>query len=254
MKLVCQKKGRYLNPDIYTRMAAIEDEHWWFRGRRAIVASMIQGLGLPSGASVLDAGSGTGGNLSMLLGFGDVVGMELDEVARRLASKKAGVTVVAGRLPDRVPFCEESFDLVTLLDVLEHVEDDQGTLEKLGNLLKPDGVLVLTVPAFPFLWSGHDVVHQHYRRYHLQSLVDRVEAAGLKITYASYYNTLLFPLIALIRLMEKVFGTKGGHDLAVPSPWLNRLLYRIFASERHWLGKGVFPFGVSIVLLARRPA
>lgn len=243
-----------MDPGIYDRMAAIEDEHWWFQARRAIVSSLIQRISLSPDAWVLDAGSGTGGNLSMLIGFGDVVGMELDEGARRLASKKSGVTVVPGRLPDQVPFCEESFDLVTLLDVLEHVEDDQGTLNTLAHLLKPEGSLLITVPAFPFLWSEHDVVHRHYRRYRLRELVDKVEAAGLRVTHVSYYNTLLFPLISVIRLMEKMLGAKGGQDLAMPSPWLNRLLYKIFASERHWLGKGVFPFGVSIVLLARRPA
>ncbi len=243
-----------MNPDIYTRMAEIEGDHWWFRARREIVASLIKGLHLPPRARVLDAGSGTGGNLSMLGGFGEVVGMELDEGARALAARKTGAPVLAGRLPDQLPFPEGSFDLITLLDVLEHVEEDQATLEALARTLRPDGHLLLTVPAFPFLWSDHDVVHRHYRRYRLRALVNRVEAAGLRVTYASYYNTFLFPLIAAIRLMEKAAGMKGGHDLAVPSPWLNRLLGWIFASERRWLGRVVFPFGVSIVLLARRPS
>lgn len=242
-----------MNPDIYARMAAIEDEHWWFRARRSIVASIIEALRLPSGGRILDAGSGTGGNLPMLRAFGDVVGMELDEGARVLAARKAGVQVVAGRLPDELPFHPVSFDLITLLDVLEHVDDDLGTLASLASLLKPGGHLLLTVPAFPFLWSEHDVVHRHYRRYRRPELMARVEAAGLRVIHASYYNSILFPLVAVIRLAEKVFGAQGGQDLTMPPPWLNRLLCRIFASERRWLGRIVFPFGVSIVLLARRP-
>lgn len=241
-----------MNPDIYTRMASIEDEHWWFRARRAIVGSMLEALRLPSGGSVLDAGSGTGGNLPMLRTFGNVVGMELDEGARVLAARKADVPVVAGRLPDDLPFSSGSFDLITLLDVLEHVEDDQGALESLAGLLKPGGRLLITVPAFPFLWGGHDVVHRHYRRYRRPALMARVKQAGLEVTYASYYNSILFPLVAVIRLAEKVLGVRGGQDLAMPSPWLNQLLYRIFANERRWLGRVAFPFGVSIVLLARR--
>lgn len=189
----------------------------------------------------------------MLRAFGDVVGMELDEGARVLAARKAGVQVVAGRLPDELPFHPVSFDLITLLDVLEHVDDDLGTLASLASLLKPGGHLLLTVPAFPFLWSEHDVVHRHYRRYRRPELMARVEAAGLRVIHASYYNSILFPLVAVIRLAEKVFGAQGGQDLTMPPPWLNRLLCRIFASERRWLGRIVFPFGVSIVLLARRP-
>ncbi len=243
-----------MNPEIYERMAWLEDRHWWFRARRAIVAKLIAGLGLPVDARILDAGCGTGGNLAMLSGFGKVEAMEMDDWAREIAAAKGVASVAPGRLPDGLPFQEGNFDLVALLDVLEHVADDEAALDSLGRLLKPGGHLLITVPAYPFLWSRHDEAHHHYRRYRIRELESKVRSAGMTVRHASYFNTLLFPLIAALRLLGRIRPGRGGDDLAMPRPWVNRMLYAVFSSERMLLGKFALPFGVSVVLVARRGA
>jgi len=243
-----------MNPEVYERMAWLEDRHWWFLARRAIVAKMIAGLGLPPQSRILDTGCGTGGNLAMLRNFGEVAATEMDDWAREIAAAKSVASVSFGKLPDVLPYHGPEFDLVTLLDVLEHVQDDQAALKSLNGLLKPSGYLLITVPAYPFLWSGHDEAHHHYRRYRLGELAGKTREAGFDVVYASYFNTFLFPLIAAIRLIGQLLKRNAGSDLSMPSRWLNRLLYTIFASERALLGKVTLPFGVSALLVARKGA
>lgn len=240
---------------IYTLMAALEEKHWWFAARRTLVEKIIGQLALPPDARILEAGCGTGGNLAMLAQHGQVQAMELDGQARRMAQAKGIAQVAAGRLPDALPYPQGRFDLIVLLDVLEHVEDDQRTLERLGSLLKPGGHLLISVPAFSFLWSTHDEAHHHKRRYGLAELKNKISHAGLEITYASYFNTLLFPLILGARLLGKLRNRrKKNGDLAMPGPWINRLLFAAFASEHHVLGRWSLPFGVSAMAVARKGA
>lgn len=242
-----------MEPGIYNLMASLEENHWWFAARRAIVENIIRQLRLPSDAKILDAGCGTGGNLSMLGRYGQVQGMELDEHARQMANAKGIAQVLPGTLPDKVPYQPEQFDLIALLDVLEHIEDDLGTLDTLGALLKPGGCLLISVPAFPFLWSAHDEVHYHKRRYVLDELENKLKKSGLQVTYASYFNTVLFPLISAARLLGKLLpGRRDNGDLVMPSSFVNRLLFAIFASERFLLGRWSLPFGVSAMAIARK--
>ncbi len=241
-----------MNPEAYERMASLEDRHWWFLARRAIVAKIIAGLKLPPQARILDAGCGTGGNLAMLRNFGEVEATEMDDGARTIAAAKGVAAVSPGRLPDALPFQGAEFDLITLLDVLEHVADDEAALESLSGLLRPGGHLVTTVPAFSFLWSEHDEVHRHYRRYRKRELENKVRQAGMNVVYASYFNTFLFPLIATVRLGGRFLKRRKGGDLVMPGGGVNRLLYAIFSSERALLGKMRLPFGVSLLLVARK--
>lgn len=242
-----------MEPSIYTLMATLEENHWWFSARRAIAENIIRQLRLPLDARILDAGCGTGGNLAMLSRYGQVHGMELDDQARQMANAKGFAQVLSGRLPDEVPYQQEQFDLIALLDVLEHVEDDRNTLGVLGSLLKPGGYLLISVPAFPFLWSTHDEVHHHKRRYFLSDLKSKLENAGLEITYASYFNTILFPLIFGARLLGKLRTNKReSGDLTMPHPLINRLLFAVFSSERFVLGRWSLPFGVSAIAVARK--
>lgn len=242
-----------MEPSIYALMASFEENHWWFTARRAIAEKIIKRLDLPPGAKILDAGCGTGGNLAMLSRHGQVHAMELDPQARQMANAKGIAQVLSGRLPDEVPYQQGQFDLVTLLDVLEHVEDDRSTLSVLGSLLKPGGYLLISVPAFQLLWSAHDEVHHHKRRYFLGDLKRKLENAGLKVAYASYFNTLLFPLIFSARQLGKLLPKqrKSG-DLRMPHPLVNRLLFAIFSSERFVLGCWSLPFGVSAFAVARK--
>jgi SAM-dependent methyltransferase len=235
-------------------MAAIEEDHWWFVARRRILQDAIRRFApLPDGAGVLEAGCGTGGNLSMLENLGHVSAFEPDAGARELARRKSAVHVSDGRLPADVPFEAESFDLVVALDVLEHIDDDLAGLQALRDQLRPGGWMLITVPAFSFLWSHHDVVHHHKRRYRKRELIRLASEAGLAPATVTYFNTLLFPLIAAVRFVKNLLGMEGADDANMPPRLLNGMLSAVFASERHLVGRTTLPVGVSILMLARRP-
>jgi len=243
-----------MDRQIYDRMRLIEADHWWFRGRRRILAGLIGDLSLPARAKILEVGCGTGGNLAMLARFGEVAGLEPDADSRAYAGEKTGVCVKGGSLPDALPFAGASFDLVCAFDVIEHVEADGPALTALAALLKPGGRLVATVPAYPWMWSRHDELHHHKRRYRLGGFRRLAEAAGLRVERASYFNTLLFGPIAGVRLAKLATGSKTADDDRIPTAPVNGLLGAVFGSELAWLRRASLPFGVSILVVARRPA
>lgn len=244
-----------MDREVYARMGAVEDRHWWFVARRRILAAVLERIvALPPGARLLEAGCGTGGNLSMLERFGEVAAFEPDGEARRIAMQGRCTDVRVGRLPGPVPFDEGAFDLVAALDVLEHIDDDTASLRALHDQLRPGGWLLLTVPAFAFLWSRHDELHHHKRRYRKAALVRQVRAAGFTPVEVTYFNTLLFPLIAGVRMLKKLFGIEGGAEDALPPAPVNRLLQAVFACERWLVGRVPMPAGVSILMVARRGA
>ena len=234
---------------IYAEMAALEDSHWWFAARRKILDKLISTLPLPADAQILEAGCGSGGNLAMLARHGRVYGMETNAQALELAAAKGAGQIAAGRLPAPIPFDDQKFDLIALLDVMEHLNEDAAALSALRARLKPGGWLLITVPAYPFLWSRHDELHHHKRRYVARDLRAVIGAAGLHVHYLSYFNTCLFPLIAAARLARLGRGHSG--DLSMPNKFINALLTKIFASEHLLLGRVALPFGVSLLALAR---
>jgi SAM-dependent methyltransferase len=235
---------------VFDRMAQIDGEHWWFAARREIVANLIQRqAGLGPKARILEVGAGTGSNLELLMRYGRVDAIEPDDQARALASARSGIAVKGGLLPDGVEFEDGAYDLIVLLDVLEHIPDDFGTLAALRPKLGPSGRLLVTVPASPWMWSSHDAAHHHHRRYTAGALTKVFEAAGYRVRYRSHFNTVLFPLIAGARLAGKLLKREGGDDAIPPKP-LNNLLKGLFAAERHLLGRAKLPFGVSLALVA----
>jgi SAM-dependent methyltransferase len=235
-------------------MAELENGHWWFVARRRILSEALERhVALPAGSRILEAGCGTGGNLAMLSRFGKVFSFEPDREARDLAHSKGPYDIRPGALPDAVPFDPESFDLVVALDVLEHVADDTGSLAALGTCLRPGGWALLTVPAYPFLWSRHDVSHHHHRRYVKSKLSDLAREAGLRPVRTTYFNSLLFPVVAAVRFIKAVSGMGEREDDAMPPAGLNRLLTALFSSERHLIGRVPLPAGVSLLMLARKP-
>ena len=238
---------------LFHQMSQLEEVHWWFVGRRAILDALIKRLALPNHATILEAGCGTGGNLAMLNHYGKVSGIEYDTIARELSVRRQIGTIVAGCLPNILPFREQQFDMVALFDVLEHLKEDIASLKALRSRLKSNGWLILTVPANPWMWSDHDVVHHHKRRYTLRHLCRVVKTAGYQITYVSYFNFLLFPLIAAIRISQKWQGKQEERsDLTLPSKFLNSVLTLIFSSEKYAVANRVsIPFGVSLILIAR---
>jgi SAM-dependent methyltransferase len=233
-------------------MRQIEDKHWWFSARRKIVCKVISSLPLPRLPRILDAGCGTGGNLASLAIFGNVIGVEADDAAIEMARERGIASVYKGSLPDDMPGESAQCDLVVMTDVLEHIDSDRDSLVTIKSLMNAGAYLVLTVPAFPFLWGPHDTAHHHKRRYVAATLRTALTGAGLQIAHLSYFNTLLFPLIASVRLIEKM-RPDGNGDLAIPSPLINRILEAIFASERHLISRIRLPFGVSLLAVARKP-
>jgi len=243
-----------MDRDVYARMAELEDNHWWFKARRRIVSDIIARKIKPSdNALILEAGCGTGGNLAMLTKFGEVSGFEPDAEARGWVAEKSKLDIKNGFLPNNLSYGHKKFDLIVALDVLEHVEEDQDSMQTLLALLKPGGALLVTVPAFPFLWSKHDELHHHKRRYTRAGLKNILTDAGGQIEMLGYFNTFLFPLVAGLRMLKKLIGKDQGHDDAMPSAWLNACLRTIFASERYVLGRIRMPVGVSLLAIARNP-
>jgi len=239
---------------VFDRMAELDQHHWWFRARRRILEELIvRVVRPPKGGRVLEVGCGTGHNLAMLGKFGHLDASELDFAARTLSTKRLGREVKEAKLPDLSMFKRNEYDLVALLDVLEHVPDDLGSLRAIHRRLKPGGALLLTVPANPWMWSAHDAAHHHFRRYTRKQLKELFLRSGLEIELLSYFNTLLYPPIAAARMAGKLLRRETSDD-RLPAERVNATLERIFSLEAGVLGRVPMPFGVSLVAVVRRPA
>ncbi len=233
----------------------VDEHHWWYRGRRRVIAAELDALALPAGAEVLDAGCGSGRTMLQLRRYGSVRGIELDAGAAELARSRGAGEVVVGRL-ERLPWPDGTFDLITCLDVIEHTPDDRATLAELHRVCRPGGWLLVTVPAYQALWSAHDVANHHFRRYSRRSLRAVATGAGWQPERISSFNCLLLGPAAAVRLTQRALGTHNGYstDLAIGPAWLNGVLEQPLALEARWLARGhSLPFGLSLLALLRRP-
>lgn len=236
---------------VYDRMAAHDSTHWWYRARRDILADYLARYGaLPANARILEIGCGTGHNLPMLAQFGDVDAIEIDPAAREIASDRLGKRVGSAPLPALPGVPRAAYDLVAVLDVVEHIEDDVAALRAMGTLLRPGGKILIAVPAHQWMWSAHDVVNHHYRRYSKETLKAAIVEAGLKPDKLGYFNSLLFPLAAGARLLGRMTGREDSDD-SPPPPAINSLFETIFRLERHLVGRMPMAPGVSLVTLAK---
>lgn len=240
-----------MDADYTRKMADLQTHHWWYEGRRIILASLIKNLDLAVRATILEAGCGPGANLEMLACFGKVKAFEPDVFSVSHAEKISKLEVKTGSLPSPIPYAEQ-FDLICAFDVIEHIDDDLAALRALGEKIKPGGHALFTVPAHMWLWSEHDDINHHKRRYTLKQFRNVLELAGYRVDKISYYNMWLFPLAASVRLTKKLFGIKDHDDMQMPSTFANKALCRLFSSEHYLLKRFNLPFGLSIIAQCRK--
>ncbi|HEV7163750.1 MAG TPA: methyltransferase domain-containing protein [Solirubrobacteraceae bacterium] len=230
-----------------------EDRHWWYRGRRTVLDVVVAGLGSSEPARILDAGCGSGRNMVELARHGSVTGIELSETSVALARDRGAGEVLAGSILE-MPFAEDSFDLAVSLDVIEHLEDDLAALRELRRVVAPGGSLLVTVPAYQWLWSGHDEINHHHRRYTRRSLQRVAEQAGWHQTRTTYFNSLLLPVAIVLRVLDRVNTktTESSLDLWVPPEPLNWTLERPLALEAALIKRGGrIPAGLSLLAVFR---
>jgi SAM-dependent methyltransferase len=238
----------------YAEMYKLESFYWWFVARRSLLEFIMKEVRPEVGDPLmLDVGCGTGINFSVMKKFGAAFCVDASEEALKF-SKKRGVDDLVLSPVESLPFETSTFDVVTALDVLEHVDDDLRAIDELKRTLKEEGLLIITVPAYGFLWSEHDEALHHRRRYAASELRNKLTSGGFDVERISYYITFLFFPILLVRFVQSVFKksvrAKTSH-IILPS-WLNSLLIGILAFERFLLRWINFPFGVSLVCLARK--
>ncbi|HEU5181485.1 MAG TPA: class I SAM-dependent methyltransferase [Candidatus Polarisedimenticolia bacterium] len=233
-----------------------EARHWWFVGRRRILASLIAAWLPPRrDLRILDIGCGTGGMIPLLSEHGQVTGIDPAEAAIRYSKQRydGAAELLRMDFPAQVPAFRD-FDLVTLFDVLEHLDDDALALARAGSLLRGGGLLLITVPAHRCLWSPHDEINQHRRRYGRSELRARLEQSGFRIEKLSYYNMLLFPIVYAARLLRRHLRPRDRRsDVRIGNDWINDRLADVFGAERHLLKHWELPVGVSLIAMARKP-
>jgi SAM-dependent methyltransferase len=238
-----------MKTEAYRLMQELDRSYWWYRARREIVCATVARHVRP-GSEVVDYGCGTGYMACQLAADG----------YRVLAADVAGEALAACRqagLPTQDVSREwlrpGSADCLLACDVLEHVEDDTRLLARFRETLRPGGWFIGTVPAYEFLWSGEDYVSEHYRRYTRPLLCERLRAAGYRVVWSSYFNTFLFPLTCLVLLAKQWFrpGDRYRSNVQPLPGWLNEAFYKVFALERGVLKRWRFPFGLSILVVAR---
>lgn len=238
----------------YDRYAQLQDRHWWFVGRRRIIAEQAQRvLGARAGAAqILDVGCGTGTMLAELSRLGTVRGTEAEQAAVDHCQRRGfGEVALASGPP--LPYPDASFDLVTILDVLEHLDDDAAMVAEIRRLLRPGAAMIATVPAYPALWGPQDEISHHRRRYTRTTLTNAIQAGDLRLRRLTAFNTILFPPIAAIRLLRpRRRQPRSDFELTPGGGPINTLLARLFAAEARWLAHRNLPVGVSLMAVAER--
>jgi len=245
-----------MNPDEYARMHALEDWYWWFVARRNASARMIRDFAPPERPlRILDAGCGTGGMLDLYRTWPDAkaVGVDMSSDALGFSSGRGHARLVGGNLT-LLPFRSGSFDVVTALDVIEHVPDDGKALAEISRVLRPGGILVATVPAYQFLWGPHDVALHHQRRYDSGQFCALINAGGLRVERHTHLLAALFPFAAVMRLLgRKKKGSESSATLPRVPPSVNRALIAFQGLELEVARRAPLPFGLTIMVVARKP-
>ena len=237
-----------MDEDQIGRLADFEEGYWWHAGRRRILSDLVLRHCGTRAMQILDVGCGSGGTSKAFKAYGNVVGVDYSELALKHA-KVSGVSVARSSMT-AIPFRSGAFDLVTILDAIEHEKDDRQVLQEIRRLLRPGGTLVVTVPAFQFLWSRHDVAVSHVRRYSLGQIKRIVEEEGFTTLKSSYFVSFLFPLVAAYRMLSK--GGEPKANMTKFPTFVNAAFEKILDLENMMIKKTKLPFGLSVVLVAKR--
>jgi SAM-dependent methyltransferase len=237
-------------------MFQLEDHYWWFVGRRYLATRLAAKLAAQSSRSLqaLDLGCGTGAATLELAQFSAVTALDMNEFALQCCRRRG---IVRTLLADgqALPFVNERFDVIMGLDIFEHIPDDDLAFRECARVLRPDGLLVLSVPAFRFLWGPHDVALHHFRRYRRAEIEDKLQKVGLRVEQASYSVFLLFPLVLLSRLLEKLRRGPPHASLPMVPGSVNRFLTQLQQIEANWIiHRRRLPWGSSVIAVARKPA
>ena len=238
----------------YPILYQVEENHWWYVGRRRLIQSLVERICITldkRNPRILDVGCGTGANLKMLAKFGAAEGVDISSQAVDFCRMRGLDCVKLGAI-EQLPYDSGSFELVTALDVIEHLDDDVAGMQEMRRVLRHDGRLLLFVPAFMFLWGVQDDVSNHRRRYTLPNLRSAVEAAGFSIEWASYANISFFLPVLVVRSVMRWLGLRATTEYGINISLMNGAFSRLFAAERFILKRGRIPFGVSAVCIARR--
>ena len=237
---------------VYQQLYAVEDAHWWFRGRRAVIWSLLHRAGLPPRPRILDAGCGTGRNLAEFGRLGTAAGVDPSETAVAFCHARGLDGVVQAGLED-LPFDDGAFGLILATDVLEHIDRDDQAAAELRRVVAPDGRLLVTVPAYQWLWSQHDDTHQHKRRYTAPRLREVLVRAGWTPIVETYFNSLLLGPIALVRTVARRRTREDGRsDYELAGGPLNSVLSMPMRAEARAIARGArLPAGVSIGMVCR---
>jgi ubiquinone/menaquinone biosynthesis C-methylase UbiE len=234
----------------FDTMLALDERHWWYRGRRRMLRALLEGLAPPAGARVLDAGCGSGRTLDELVRYGEPHGVEVN-AAGLAAARARGHDVREGRV-EAIPYDDAEFDLVTCLDVIEHTDDDVAALRELRRVTRPGGHLVVSVPAHPWLWSRHDEVNGHRRRYTRRTLRRAAEAGGWRVERQTGFNVVYLAPAALVRLIRREGEEAGGSELELTPQSLDAVLELPLRLEAALVRRGVnLPTGLSLLGILR---
>ena len=240
----------------YGIMRRVEVSHWWYAGRRRILRGFMTDIALKcqpprSAIRILDVGCGTGANLEMLSQFGHVEGVDASEVALDFCRRR-GLTNIRHGLAESLPWDSGRFDIVTALDVLEHLDDDSAGLREMWRVLRPGGYLLLFVPAFMWLWGVQDDVSHHRIRYSRSQLVGRVRSAGFDVERATYANITFFAPILFGRWLMRWTGLRPASENNINVSAFNGVFGHVLGAEWHWLKRWNLPVGVSAICVARK--
>lgn len=238
----------------YPILYQVEETHWWYVGRRRIIQSLVEkirGTLNDPNPRILDVGCGTGANLKMLAKYGRAEGVDISSQAVEFCRERGLESVKLGAAED-LPYESDSFELITALDVIEHLDDDVAGLREMRRVLRHDGRLLLFVPAFMFLWGVQDDVSNHRRRYTLPSLLQVVKEAGFSVEWASYANISFFLPVLLVRSVMRWLGLRAATEYGINISLMNGPFSSLFAAERFIFKNGRLPFGVSAVCIAKR--